>query len=144
MYWIGNPLIWVGLTVRAWTSGLDPDFTVQVLMGLAFQLVGIGLMFWAFSVHHFWNIQPRLEPDHQLCTVGPYGLVRHPIYLAFDLLAVGAAVWVPDTAVILGAALLIVGGDLRARAEETVLTETFGDHYRNYMRRVNRAIPGVY
>jgi len=144
MYWLGNPLIWIGLATHAWTSSVDPAFTIPALIGLVLQVVAIGLMFWAFAVHRSWNIEPRLEPDHQLCIIGPYGLVRHPIYVAFDLLGLGAAILAPGPAVILGALLLIIGGDLRARAEETVLTEAFGDHYRTYMRRVNRAIPGVY
>jgi protein-S-isoprenylcysteine O-methyltransferase Ste14 len=37
-----------------------------------------------------------------------------------------------------------LGGDLRARAEETVLLAVFGDRYREYQRRVKRFIPGVY
>jgi protein-S-isoprenylcysteine O-methyltransferase Ste14 len=144
MYMVGIPLIWMGLAARAWIDGLDPHFTAQVLVGLVLQAIGIGLMFWAFTVHASWNIQPRLEPDHQLCTIGPYGLVRHPIYVAFDLLGLGAAIWVPGALVILGAALIVVGGDLRARAEEIVLAQRFGEQYRNYMSRVSRAIPGVY
>lgn len=144
MYMVGLFLIWIGLAVRALTSGLDPKFSVQVLIGIFLHVLAIGLMFWAFAVHQSWNIQPRLEPDHQLCTIGPYALVRHPIYVAFDLLGLGAAIWVPSALVILGAVLLVVGGDLRARTEEALLTETFGDHYRNYMRRVPRAIPGFY
>jgi protein-S-isoprenylcysteine O-methyltransferase Ste14 len=46
--------------------------------------------------------------------------------------------------VILGAVLLFAGGDLRARQEEAVLIARFGDEYREYMGRVNRAIPGIY
>lgn len=144
MYMIGVPLIWVGLATRAWTGGLDPQFDAQALAGLVLQTMGIGLMFWAFSVHASWNIQPRLEPDHQLCTSGPYQVVRHPIYLAFDLLALGAAVWVPGAAVIAGTLLIIIGGDLRARAEEVVLAERFGGQYMSYMSRVSRVVPGVY
>lgn len=144
MYTAGLALLWVGLPFRAWTVGLDPNFTPPVVIGIFLHVAGIALMFWAFAVHRSWNIQPRLEPDHQLCTIGPYGVVRHPIYLAYDLLGLGAAIWVPSAAVILGAVLLIIGGDVRARAEERVLTKTFGDRYRDYMRRVHRAIPGVY
>jgi protein-S-isoprenylcysteine O-methyltransferase Ste14 len=70
--------------------------------------------------------------------------VRHPIYLAFNLLGLGAVVWVPHVLVALGAAALIVGGELRSRTEEHVLIAAFGDQYRRYMRRVRRAIPGVY
>ena len=70
--------------------------------------------------------------------------IRHPIYLAFDLLGVGLAVAVPTPMVIAGAVLLIVGGDLRARAEERALVEAFGNRYQEYARHVARRIPGVH
>jgi protein-S-isoprenylcysteine O-methyltransferase Ste14 len=46
--------------------------------------------------------------------------------------------------VILGTLLLVSGGDVRARAEEEILSEQFGGEYQAYLQRVNRAIPGVY
>jgi protein-S-isoprenylcysteine O-methyltransferase Ste14 len=144
MYLVGILIVWTALTVRAWTTGLDPHISGPVIVGILMHAMGIGLMFWAFSVHASWNIQPRLEPDHQLCTGGPYRLVRHPIYLAFNLLSVGAAIWVPDLLVLVGAALIIIGGDLRARSEEIVLAQRFGEQYQSYMSRVSRTIPGLY
>jgi protein-S-isoprenylcysteine O-methyltransferase Ste14 len=66
------------------------------------------------------------------------------MYVAVDLLALGSAAWVPTRLVIVGALLLLVGGDLRARAEEKVLVEAFGRRYRDYMTRVRRMLPGIY
>ncbi len=40
--------------------------------------------------------------------------------------------------------LLVVGGELRGRAEEKVLRERFGERYESYARRVRRLIPWVY
>ena len=144
LYEVGLILMWVGLGIPFWSGRIDSHVTLQGAAGAAFHVAATLLLTWAFVVHRSWNIQPRLEPDHQLCTTGPYRLVRHPIYLAFTLLGVGAAVWVPEPLVLLGALALFVGGELRAREEERILVEAFGDEYRNYMHRVRRTIPGVY
>jgi len=144
LYEAGLGLMWVGLGIAFWGGRMERHVTPQGLAGAGLHVAATLLLAWAFVVHRSWNIQPRLEPDHQLCTTGPYGLIRHPIYLAFNLLALGAVVWVPNAPVALGAVAIIVGGELRSRAEEHVLIAAFGDVYRGYMRRVRRAIPGVY
>lgn len=101
-------------------------------------------MVWSSLVLRSWRLLPKVEADHELCTTGPYGFVRHPMYLAINLLAVGSAVWVPTGVVILATLMLIVGSDLRGRMEEKVLLEAFGDRYRDYQRRVRRTLPGIY
>ncbi len=144
LYEIGLALMWTGLGMAFWGGRMNRHVTLQGLAGAGLHVAAMTLLTCAFAVHRSWNIQPRLERDHPLCTTGPYGLVRHPIYLAFNLLGLGAVVWVPHVLVALGAAALIVGGELRSRTEEHVLIAAFGDQYRRYMRRVRRAIPGVY
>ena len=87
-----------------------------------------------------WRLLPKIDADHQLCTTGPYAFVRHPMYLALDVLAVGSAVWVPTVPVVTGALLLIVGGELRASLEEQALAQAFGERYRDYAKRVPRRV----
>ena len=65
-----------------------------------------------------------------LITTGPYRRVRHPIYLGLALLATGEALAFSSWP----ACLIVLGGIVptfawRARAEETVLSRTFGESY---------------
>lgn len=113
-------------------------------LGALVNVLGIGLLAWTFRVFHSWRLLARLEPGHVLCTSGPFRWIRHPIYLACDLLAVGTAIAVGAVALWLGAVLVILGGDLRARAEERVLAAAFGPVYRLYLARSKRWIPGLY
>ena len=101
-------------------------------------------MGWTFWVFESWRLRAKIESDHQLTTDGPFRHVRHPIYLAIDLLALGSAIWAPLLFTFLGLALIAIAGDLRARAEEKVLLTAFGDRYREYMKRTYRFIPGIY
>lgn len=107
-------------------------------------LVGAAFASWALLHFKSWRYRAALAEGHELATGGPFGIVRHPIYLALDLLALGSALWAPTPIIWTGAALMALGSDLRARAEERLLIEGFGDRYREYMARTSRFLPGIY
>ena len=112
--------------------------------GAAMLALGAVVHVWSVRELRSWRLAPRIDAGHELCTTGPYALVRHPIYLAIDLLALGTALWLPAPAIIAGALALVAGGEVRARLEERALTESFGDAYVAYAHRVNRMLPGIY
>lgn len=140
----GLVLLYVGLLLALDAGSIARAVTGQGAIGAAIILLADILMAWSFMALRSWRLLPQVDAGHELSTTGPYGLVRHPMYLAVDLLGVGSAVWVATPVVALAAVLLVIGGDLRARAEETVLVEAFADRYRSYMRRVRRTLPGLY
>ena len=107
-------------------------------------LVGSGFASWALLHFKSWRYRAALAEGHELATTGPFGIVRHPIYLALDLLALGSALWAPTPILWTGAALMAIGSDLRARTEERLLTEAFGDRYQEYIARTPRFLPGIY
>jgi protein-S-isoprenylcysteine O-methyltransferase Ste14 len=112
--------------------------------GAVLIVAGMALLAWALAAFRSYRMVARIEPGHQLCTTGPFRLVRHPIYVSFDLLALGTFLWVPHPVVLAGAVAAIVVADRRARGEERLLREVFGEPYRLYCRRVARTIPGLY
>jgi protein-S-isoprenylcysteine O-methyltransferase Ste14 len=121
-----------------------PMFPRQPVIGAVVMLLGDGLLIWTMLVFGSWRLLARIEPTHELATTGPFGLVRHPNYLAMMLVALGTFLWIP-TPWVLGALVAIVAvSERRARAEERLLVETFGERYRAYLRRVQRWIPGLY
>jgi len=115
-----------------------------VIVGIAALVAAWALAFWALRVFESWRLLPRLEAGHALCVDGPYRYVRHPIYLAMDLWAVGSALACPWPSTLIGAAIVLVAGDLRGRAEEALLLSAFGDEYRAYAAKVSRFVPGIY
>jgi protein-S-isoprenylcysteine O-methyltransferase Ste14 len=114
------------------------------VIGAAIIVAGAGLTSWARVSFASWRFRAELAAGHQLATGGPFRFVRHPIYAGLDLLALGTAVWIGTLPVWIGAALMAVGGDLRARAEEPLLERVFGEEYRAYRARTSRFVPGVY
>jgi protein-S-isoprenylcysteine O-methyltransferase Ste14 len=137
-------LLWFGLVLALQRGNVDWGVTVKGVVGTLIVLVAAFFMAWSHTFLRSWRLLPELDTGHQLCTAGPYAVVRHPMYLAINLLGLGSANWVPTPEVTFAAALLVVACDLRARAEERALLEAFGERYRNYMQRVRRMVPGIY
>jgi len=141
---VGISLIIWGITHAFNTRPGPLPVSPLVLAGLAALLVAIALSFWALRVFESWRLLPRLDAGHALCVDGPYRYVRHPIYLAMDLWAVGSALVCLGALTVLGMAIVFVGSDLRGRAEEQLLISAFGDEYRAYAAKVSRFVPGIY
>jgi protein-S-isoprenylcysteine O-methyltransferase Ste14 len=82
-------------------------------------------------------------PQVTLERTGLYGIVRHPIYLAWVLMVWPAATMTGSRLVFaaLSTAYLVMAIPL----EERTLVRDFGDEYRSYQRAVRwRMVPGVY
>lgn len=78
-----------------------------------------------------------------LQSTGPYGVVRHPIYLGWLLIVWGAPVMTPSHLVF--AAVSTVYLVIATIYEERSLHQTFGPAYADYARQVRRKmVPGVY
>ena len=89
-----------------------------------------------------WSFVPKAGEETGLVTTGLYGLVRHPIYLGLALLAVGQAFAFSSWP----AFLIVLSGIVptfawRARAEEALLSRTFGKRYALYKEQTKMIIP---
>ena len=92
-----------------------------------------------------WSFMPKAGQETGLITTGPYHLVRHPIYLGLALLALGEALalssWPAFLIVLCG---IVPTFAWRARAEETLLSRTFGQRYALYQKQTQMIIPYVF
>lgn len=103
------------------------------LFWVAVAVLVAGVIGWAWSV---WLILAKV-PRGELITVGPYTLVRHPLYTAVALLVVPAAGVLLNSW--LGAVIgLVMYAAVRlfAPAEEVALARTFGSAWDEYVHRV--------
>jgi protein-S-isoprenylcysteine O-methyltransferase Ste14 len=119
-------------------------FASQRIVGTLVIALGAMMICWALAWFQSWRFRAALSAEHQLATGGPFRYVRHPIYLGLDLLALGSAIWVPTPTLWVSAVLMVIGSDLRGRAEEKLLAEQFGAEYTDYLARTRRFIPGIY
>jgi protein-S-isoprenylcysteine O-methyltransferase Ste14 len=105
---------------------------------------------WVFRRSHKalgrnWSITLEIRDQHKLVCTGPYSLVRHPMYTAFLLMALGQAFvlanWVAGLSGLVGFAILFF---VRVDKEERMMLDNFGPQYRAYMDRTKRLIPYLY
>jgi protein-S-isoprenylcysteine O-methyltransferase Ste14 len=146
---IGFHTLAVGLMYLALGLGLSGGgaamlFAPKPLVGAAIVLSATGLAAWALLWFRSWRMSARLDRGHELATGGPFALIRHPIYTSVNLVALGTFLWVPSWPVLAAVILVVIGSDLRARAEERLLVEAFGDQYRVFMHGRRRFLPFVY
>lgn len=82
----------------------------------------------------------RLQAGHRLVTHGPYRYVRHPMYLAVILAGFGGLL-IYRTWAMLAFVVSMSGLGIRARREEQVLAEEFGEEWKVYAQQVPAWIP---
>ena len=94
------------------------------------------------ALDKYWVAELALAQDHPLLTSGPYSRVRHPMYASFFLSTLGtlliSANWLVSFPLI---GVLIRFYLNRVDAEESMMTERFGDEYRTYVQRTGRLLP---
>ena len=123
----------------AWAQFTVPDPARWIAAGVAVALIPV--MVWVFaSIGKNISASHDTRHGHVLVTHGPYRWVRHPLYSVGFLFAVALTVitalwWLAG--MILPLFVLLV----RTTKEEAKLIETFGDEYRDYMKRTGRFLP---
>jgi protein-S-isoprenylcysteine O-methyltransferase Ste14 len=105
----------------------------KVLLGLGLVLCGLALRSWAAGTLHKRRV---------LTTSGPYGLVRHPLYIGSFMMMIGFCVLIDDAEniyFVLGPVLAIYLA--RALNEEKNLAAAFPEQWTEFARKVPRLLP---
>ena len=144
VHMVAFALLYTGIERAVFRVGIPSVPPLLRLVGGFLIVAGGALMCWARLAFASWRFRAQIDSGHRLATDGPFRFVRHPIYVGLDLLGIGTVLWIPTPLVWLGTLLMIVAGDLRARAEELLLERAFGITYHTYRMRTRRFIPGVY
>lgn len=105
-------------------------------------VLGISLMLWAFLSFPAVSPGHYVLPEQQVVTKGPYGWVRHPLYLAAFLIWVGLTIRFRSLASLLVTAVYVVPAYvIYIRSEEQMMREHFGEVYQAYAGRVGMLLP---
>jgi protein-S-isoprenylcysteine O-methyltransferase Ste14 len=145
--WLGSvilPILWVSTPLFSFANyPLHP-----ARYGVGVVLFSFGL--WLFYRSHVdlstnWSVSLDIRENHALITSGVYRRLRHPMYSAILIQAVGQALVAPNW--IVGTFYLcafILMFSLRVGPEEQMMLQQFGGRYEIYMRESQRLIPGIW
>ena len=135
---------WVVAGIGGWiTLAIQPHETGGVFAEIGVGLQVVGLLFLLVALSSLGRSFGVVAANRGLKTGGAYRVVRHPIYLAHAVVAIGFLMgnfWWVNIVIWLTAITFQV---LRIRAEERVLSET--SDYQSYQAKVRwRLVPGIY
>lgn len=134
--------LWQPLPGIAWSV---PPPLSYVFSGI--QLIGAFLTLQSARIVGIWDLAGVKPPyplgDVQFKTIGPYGIVRHPIYLGWVLIVFAAPVM--TTSRLLFATVSTFYLVVAIPLEEGSLVAAFGDKYRSYQQRMRwRLLPYIW
>jgi protein-S-isoprenylcysteine O-methyltransferase Ste14 len=137
----GSGAVWVPWWILT-RGGATPEPAAWYALGLI--APGAALYLWCLSL---FAVVGRGTPGpwdapRRFVAVGPYRLVRNPIYISALLVVLGEAWLFLSAPLFVYAIVLAVGVHLFVVGyEEPTLRRTFGDTYAHYLRTVPRWIP---
>jgi protein-S-isoprenylcysteine O-methyltransferase Ste14 len=119
---------------------------VLEIAGLVLTVLGFLLMAWALIClgrrYQLGGNAPR--KTDQLTIVGPYKLVRHPMYSSVLCISLGLACLLQSWAFLAVFVIYVVLLGALIPVEEAGLQQAYGEPYSTYRQRVKRLIPLVY
>jgi|SRR5215471_272821 len=134
-----------GLAVGPLSRRFVPATEVVHIIGLALTVLGLLITVWArIHLGQFWSARVSLKEDHELIQSGPYAYVRHPIYSGIFVALMGTALYVGEYRALVAVALIFIAHRQKAKREEKLLSEQFGDSYERYRARTGSLVPKLF
>jgi protein-S-isoprenylcysteine O-methyltransferase Ste14 len=127
---------------RIFPAAVDPtllDLSVVRMMGTFVVTVAILLFIFAFlSFGSSWRVGLDPKTPGHLVTSGAFAISRNPIFVALDLWFVGIFLIQGSLFFLLFALVAMPLIHTQILREEKLLTELYGQSYRDYLKRVPR------
>ena len=111
-------------------------------VGVLLTAAGVAIAFWArWHLGANWSGVVTLKEGHELIRTGPYRTIRHPIYTGILLALLGTAVNLGEVRGLLALAIAWLSFYIKARREESFLTQEFGAGFAEHTTRTGMFLP---
>jgi protein-S-isoprenylcysteine O-methyltransferase Ste14 len=132
-----------GLDVRFGWSTLPPAAHVA---GFLLMVLGLSMVGWTLSSNPYASSAVRIQSErgHRVISTGPYGIVRHPMYLGVLIVTVGSPLALGSLWSALPLLVLLAVFARRTLVEDAMLHDELPG-YAEYARRVRfRVVPPIF
>jgi protein-S-isoprenylcysteine O-methyltransferase Ste14 len=112
------------------------------VVGVLLTWSGIALAIWArYHLAEYWSARITIKEGHELIRTGPYTRLRHPIYSGLILATIGSALVIDRWRCVLGLCLVVAGYCFKAKKEESMLSQQFGEAFREHQKHTGFLLP---
>jgi protein-S-isoprenylcysteine O-methyltransferase Ste14 len=141
--WMGQPwLVWGAGQAVAWRLAPGLLSPAGFAVGLGLVLAGYAGTLWCYvAMGKAWRIGVNRQEKAELVSVGPYRVVRHPIYGFQIVMLVGAVLLLPTLLSVFALLLHFTCVRVKAADEESYLLGQHPQRYREYQRRTGGLLP---
>ena len=131
---------------RQYLGLLDKRFVPPLLsvemVGVAITAVGVALAMWArWHLGTNWSSAVAIREQHELIRTGPYRFMRHPIYTGILVGFAGTALVRGEVSGVVGFGVAVIAFYLKARREESYLTQQFGSSFAEHVKHTGMFLP---
>ena len=127
---------------RRTPAQVDLAALLTVVSGAVLAAVGLALSVWSFLSLPTVSVGHYVLKEQSVVETGPYGWVRHPIYLGVFLIWLALALAFRSVATLLLTVVYVIPAYLvYIRSEEEMMAGAYGAAYADYYRRVGRLFP---
>lgn len=133
---LGGTLVTLSSMAEYIALDRSPSF-LSVILGTLITLGAFSYRNWAIrTLGKFWSVHVEIRDNHSLITSGPFKNVRHPVYTAALLEAVGIVIILQAYISFIIIPLIIFPAIIyRIRIEENELIQKFKNEYEEYIKR---------
>ena len=130
-----------GIFYFIFTGSVFPENIYVLIIEAIALLIGV----WAVLAMklHTLTVLPSVKQGGQLCTTGPYRVIRHPMYTAVLLLLLGLLFNNYSYTGLVVFFIVLVDLIVKMNVEEKILLAHYTD-YKNYLTKTKRIIPFLY
>lgn len=121
---------------------LLPETPGILWAGVLLTALGVGIGVWArLSLGANWSGMVTLKKDHELIRTGLYRWIRHPIYTGILVGFLGTELIRGQIRGLLGFVILWLSFYFKAKREENLLRQEFGEGFEEHARHTGMFLP---
>lgn len=114
------------------------------IVGAVAVACGCALIIWVFRENSFASASVKVEESQTIITTGPYGLVRHPMYLGIILMVLFAPLTLGSWWALIPAVLIIPMNVMRLHGEEELLASQLPAYHDYQEQTLYKLFPGIW